>query len=341
MNNKVLIIIVLASVFACSQKEDVVVLQQGTPAYELGLALSEKIPGLNPDSNKILVKTDFFDVSTGEVIQLLQSTHSTRVLQLKTMPPEQVTQIVEQNAERLAEQKLFLRAAEKFGINIPEMKIDSVLQNNYTRAGGEEQFRKYLETNGISMDYVRESIITSLSIQRYIEQAVLSEIEITETEVEESFAKMDQGNEKASVRHILLMTQGKNNQEKKQIRKKMEDILKRARGGEDFAELARTYTEDPGSKDKGGLYENFARGTMVKPFEEAAFSLPVGQISDIVETQYGYHILKIVDRSKESKSLQELRPQIEKNIIKQKQPQIVQTHLDELKSTANFEKYAL
>ena len=341
MNKVLLLFIIGALIFACSQKEDVVTLREGTPAYELGLALGEKIPCLSPDSNKILIKTDYFDISSGEVIQMLQATYATRVSQLNTMPPQQIAQIVEQNAERLAEQKLFLRAAKNFGVEVPTAQIDSVLQNNYARAGGEEQFKKYLESNSVSLDYVRESIITSLSIQHYIEEAVLPEIEISDSEVEDSFNKMDQGGEKASVRHILLMTQGKNDQEKMNIRKKMEDILIRARSGEDFAELARTYTEDPGSKSNGGLYENFTRGTMVKPFEEAAFSVPVGEISDVVETQYGYHILKIVDRGKGSKSIQELRPQIEKNLRVEKQPQIVQTHLDELKSQANFEKFAL
>jgi parvulin-like peptidyl-prolyl isomerase len=336
-----IILLILLFVSACAQKEDPVVLKEGTPAYDLGVALGEKIPGLSPDNNKILIKTDYFDISSGEVIEMLQSTYAAHVDQLKAMPVERVTQIVEQNAERLAEQKLLFQASQKFGIDVPGRQIDSVLQMNYDRAGGETQFNNYLKNNGISLDYIRESITTGLAIQKYIDQTVLTDIEITDTEVEETFAKMDLDAEKATVRHILLMTKGKSEQEKKQIRNKMEGILKKARSGEDFAELARTYTEDPGSKNNGGLYKDFTRGTMVKPFEDAAFSVPIGEISDIVETQYGYHILKIVDRGKESKSMEEMRPQIEKKLREQKEPQAVQTHVEQLKSQANFEKYEL
>jgi parvulin-like peptidyl-prolyl isomerase len=75
----------------------------------------------------------------------------------------------------------------------------------------------------------------------------------------------------------------------------MEGILKRARDGEDFAKLAKENSEDPGSKDKGGEY-TFPRGQMVPEFEAAAFSLKTNQVSDIVTTQFGYHIIKLSEK---------------------------------------------
>jgi len=107
--------------------------------------------------------------------------------------------------------------------------------------------------------------------------------------------------EEVRASHILLMTSDPETHEplsadKKEAKHKlMEDILKQARAGTNFADLAKQYSEDPGSKDKGGEY-TFPRGQMVKQFEDTAFSLKPGEISDIIETQFGYHIIKLSEK---------------------------------------------
>jgi parvulin-like peptidyl-prolyl isomerase len=101
--------------------------------------------------------------------------------------------------------------------------------------------------------------------------------------------------------HILLMTQDPATHQplpadkKAEKKKQMEDILKQAKAGTDFADLAKKYSEDPGSKDKGGEY-TFPRGQMMKEFEDTAFSLKTNEISDIIETTYGYHIIKLSEK---------------------------------------------
>ena len=115
------------------------------------------------------------------------------------------------------------------------------------------------------------------------------------------------------MQHVLISTQppmpdapddkngGKDKPKPKQLTKeeakqKAQSILERARKGEDFAKLARENSDDPGSKDKGGEYDFFSKGRMIPEFETAAFALKPGQISDVVETSFGYHIIKLEER---------------------------------------------
>ena len=98
------------------------------------------------------------------------------------------------------------------------------------------------------------------------------------------------------VEHILLMTTGKPDAEVEEIKKKAEDILKQAKKGTNFEDLAKKYSEDPGTKDKGGDLNWIGQGQTVQEFEKTAFSLAPGQISDLVRTQYGFHIIKVLEK---------------------------------------------
>ena len=113
------------------------------------------------------------------------------------------------------------------------------------------------------------------------------------------------------VEHILLMTVNKPDAEVEEIKKKAEDILAQAKKGANFEELAKKYSEDPGTKDKGGDLGWIIQGQTVPEFEKAAFTLPKGSISDLVKTQYGFHIIKIIDKeSAHTKSFEEVKDSI-------------------------------
>jgi peptidyl-prolyl cis-trans isomerase D len=116
--------------------------------------------------------------------------------------------------------------------------------------------------------------------------------------------------DRAHVAHILFKTVGKTDAEAEEIRKKAEDVLKKAKSGANFGDLAKQYSEDT-SKDRGGDLDWIVRGQTVREFEQAAFSLPIGSVSDLVKTQYGFHIVKVIDRqAARTQALDEVFPQI-------------------------------
>jgi peptidyl-prolyl cis-trans isomerase D len=114
--------------------------------------------------------------------------------------------------------------------------------------------------------------------------------------------------EQVRASHILLKTEGKDDAA---VKAKAEEVLKQAKGGADFAELAKKYSEDDSNAKNGGDLDYFGRGRMVPEFDQAVFAMQPGQISDLVKTQYGYHIIKLTDRkASTTKPLSDVRQQI-------------------------------
>jgi peptidyl-prolyl cis-trans isomerase D len=141
--------------------------------------------------------------------------------------------------------------------------------------------------------------------------AIRAKITVAPADIEAAYnSSIDQYTTPEQIRasHILFSTTGKNEDE---VRARAEDVLKQARAGADFAELARKYSDDEATAKLGGDLDYFSRGRMVPEFDAAAFNLKVGQISDLVKTQYGFHIIKVTDRKAATvKPLDEVKDQI-------------------------------
>ena len=322
----------LLIILACSQGGDSTKLAKGTPAYDFAVQITEKLPYFNPEDNNPVITTKDFNVTTGEVVKTLMDNMGSRASQLVSLDSTRMKSILMQNATNIAEKKLLLKAANSQNISVPATEIDSVLNTQYLRFGGKDKYTENLKNNGIELDYVKTQITEGMTIEKYLDTHLKDETAVTEDDIEKAYNQ----DKTATVRHILLMTQGKSDSEKVEIRKKMEMILEKARKGADFAKLANEYSEDPGSNKNGGIYENFGKGHMVKPFEDEAFSVPIGGISNIFETQFGYHILKVIDRKKETKPLSEVHDQLKGQLEQQKKNEATVNLLDSLKTAANY-----
>ncbi|MDQ6663770.1 MAG: peptidylprolyl isomerase [Acidobacteriota bacterium] len=143
--------------------------------------------------------------------------------------------------------------------------------------------------------------------------------------------------EQVKARHILVRAKGSPSPASaggkeltdEEALAKAQDLRKKLVAGADFAELAKTQSDDTGSGANGGDLGLFKHGQMVPPFEQAAFSLPIGQISEPVKTPFGYHIIKV--EQKESKTFDEVRPEIEKKL----RPELAKTEVEDLRKNAN------
>jgi len=137
--------------------------------------------------------------------------------------------------------------------------------------------------------------------------------------------------EQVRASHILFQTAGKDEAE---VRKQAEAVLKEAKSGADFAALAKKYSEDQGSKEEGGDLNYFSRGRMVPEFEAAAFAMEPGQISDLVKSQFGFHIIKVVDkRAATSTPLEQVRAQIQEQLALQMADQRINDEATKYAST--------
>jgi len=136
------------------------------------------------------------------------------------------------------------------------------------------------------------------------------------------------------VEHILFMTTGKPDAEVEEIRKKAEDVLKQARKGAKFEDLVKKYSEDPGTRDKGGDLSWIVQGQTVPEFEKTAFSLAPGQISDLVHTQYGFHIIKVLEKeTAHTKPFEEVKESLRSPLLLSQVDKQASDTADQLSST--------
>jgi peptidyl-prolyl cis-trans isomerase D len=159
----------------------------------------------------------------------------------------------------------------------------------------DQSARDYYEKNKARyrVNEKRRSKYILVETLKYRKEATASEEELAEYYAEHS--EEYRLPEQLTAQHILFKTEGKTAEEVETIRKKATDVLNRARKGEDFAKLARTFSEDNSAKDGGNL-GTITRGRMVPEFEQAAFSMGPGAISDLVTTQFGFHIIKVNEK---------------------------------------------
>ena len=230
---------------------------------------------------------------------ILKSDFEQQILQYQAQCLEVDSLIRIQVLEDLLFQKLMLHKAEIDSIEVTENdvfnEIDSRLNTFISQLGSEDQLEEYFDKKIYEIkEEMYEPIESSLIIQR-VRFEITSSVDVTPKEVKNYFLNFDPDslpmvNETVEVAHILKYPPASASAIK-ETENKLEKLKERVLKGESFATLAILYSEDPGSSRNGGLYNAIKRGMFVKEFEAVMFSLQDGEISDVFETEYGYHIV--------------------------------------------------
>lgn len=321
---------------ACSEKSDDL-----TPAQtEFFEVMSEKIPYMHPDSSVVLATTNEFKIMNTDVMDNIYQGMRGDTSIISNVDPARIKAFIRQVVTLKAQQDILLAEAKKAGLRIPKDSVDAFIEKNlYEPNGGKEAFLEQIKLQQIDMDYVREDTRNNLLIMKYVDEIALADVDVNvnEEDIQKYYEENQErySQETVSARHILFMTQGKSEEEKAKIKDTAETVLILAKQGEDFAELVKEYSEDPGSQANGGLYEDFPRGRMVQAFEDVSFNMEVGEISNLVETPYGYHIIKKEDH-KYGKKLADVRDEIEEAVREQKREAAFPPVLDSLVQAYDF-----
>jgi peptidyl-prolyl cis-trans isomerase C len=169
-----------------------------------------------------------------------------------------------------------------------------------------------------------EMITNNFLAFQYLQKEVISKIKVTEKEAKAYYDKnpdLFKSPEQIKARHILIQVPKEApDEEKKKLKEKADEVLKKIKAGEDFTKLAADFSDDPGTKSKGGELGFFSKGSMVPAFEQAAFALKPGEVSEVVETDFGFHVIK-VDEKKEavSEPFETIKEKVTKQVLREKQ----------------------
>jgi peptidyl-prolyl cis-trans isomerase D len=240
------------------------------------------------------------------------------------------TSLVEEKFRKLITDGISVTPAEiqeEFRYQNEKIKLDYALIKSEDLAAkinpDESEIKTYYEQNRSSFQIPEKRIVryALLDLIQLRQNAAVSDDEL-KTVYQQNIQQYQVPN-RVHAEHILLTTVGKPDAEVAEVKKKVEGILAQAKKkGADFEELAKKYSEDPGSKTKGGDLGWIVQGQTVPEFEKTAFSLNKGEVSDLVHTQYGYHIIKVLDKENaHTKTFEEVKDSIRAPLLLQKADQ--------------------
>jgi peptidyl-prolyl cis-trans isomerase C len=300
-------------------------------------AAEEKIPdGKVATVNGIVITQDLFDKEMARVSS--QFARSGRPLS-----DAQSVSIKKRVLETLINRELLYQESQHKGIKVEDNEVNGQFDIVKKRFPDEEQYKAALQKMNITEAELKSQIREGMAIQQFVDNYLVQEITVSEAEVKGFYQNnpdMFKQPEQIKASHILIKVDAQADETAKgQANKKIMKIQEQLKAGQDFASLATEFSEGP-SNVNGGDLGYFSRGQMVKPFEDAAFKLKSGEVSDIVETRFGYHLIKVVDKKPESVvSYEKVKDKITQYLEQDKKEKAVKDDIERLRQKAVIERF--
>jgi len=252
-----------------------------------------------------------------------------------------VTEFRKQVLDRLVDEELLFQAAKNLKLLVGKDVVDAEIEKARSQFPTPEAFQEALVQNKLTEDGLRAVFNRTLSIQAFVENSVVRGLTVSDAEVHDFYTGNKvkfESPEQAHARHILVTVDEKADEKTRQAGKaKADDLLVQLKGGANFEELAKKSSDCP-SAPQGGDLGFFGHGQMVPEFDTAAFALKPGELSGVVTTRFGYHIIKLEEK-KDAGLVPELdvAPKIREYLVSQKTGAAVERNIKTLREKAKIE----
>ncbi len=285
--------------------------------------------------NKVVIQQTDLDREMKQVEKQFAS-------QGKQVSKEELAKFKDRVLEDLIVEELIFQESRNKGIKIERKEVSDSLSDVKKRFPSDNEYNATLKEMQMTEAELTKKIKRGLSNKKLIDTQIIDKISIPEKDNKafyDTHPEYFKKGEQVQASHILIKFDPKADEKAKSAAKKViTDIQAKLKKGEDFAVLAKANSTCPSSA-KGGDLGFFDRGKMVKPFEEVAFKLKPGETSGIVETQYGYHIIKITDKKPESVvKFKDVKNDIIKFLKNEQSKKEIQKYIENLKTKATIER---
>jgi peptidyl-prolyl cis-trans isomerase C len=285
----------------------------------------------------VLARVNGEDVTRADLERLIKNMElSSR----QKVPAERRDEILRRFLDQLITYTLLRQESKARNIEVTGAEVDARIAGMRKQFPDEAKFQQALSERGMTVERLQADSRVDMVIEKMMRAEAANLPAVTDDEARAFYQKNSknfQQPETVRASHILFLTKSADDAAKKQLRTQAESVLSQAKSGTDFAQLARDHSKD-GSASQGGDLGFFPRGRMVPPFEQAAFALQVGEISGIVESQFGYHIIKLTDRRPASTAtFEQVSAKIRDYLTEQKRREHAEAFIAVLKKKARIE----